>query len=933
LQEERLVELEEELEGIKWDVIGISEVRRRGEQMVELKSGHHFYHIGMSDKSEAGVGFLVHKSLAGNISEIKGINERLAQLTLKINKRYKVKIIQVYAPTSTHDDAKVDKLYEEITELLHNSKTQFTIIMGDFNAKVGKGEEGEEDTIDQFGSGQRNDRDDRLIEFAICNKLKIMNTLFKKSASRRWTWRSPDGKTKNEIDFILTDKPTIFQDVKVVNKVNVGSDHRMLLGKIKINTRLERQKLLRSKPSNINLEKLSVKKEVFKLELHNRFKLLHDEHSDEDRTLETWNEQIVDAIQESAMKVAGKNTKSRHNKISDSTRKLMDKRRLMKMDSTGIEGVEYTETCKTIRKKLREDIRNHNSKMIEATIEGNKSLKKTQKKLAHGKQKITSLLDKNGQEITEQDQILKRIEEFYEQLYASDKETEEPGNSFEPIPDVTDWEVKHAINHMSRGKAAGPDAVLIDTIKDGEEVVTKELAKLFTECLHQGKVPQQWKEANMILIYKKGNKKDLKNYRPISLLSNIYKLFTRILTNRLEGILDSNQPREQAGFRRTFSTIDHIHTINQLKEKCQEYNIPICLAFVDYEKAFDSVETCSVLEALQEQGINNKYIKLMRDIYSDSSTTVRLHKESNKIKINKGVRQGDTISPKLFTACLEKIFRSIDWTEKGINVNGERFNHLRFADDIIIITDNLNNIESMLKDLDIASRNCGLKMNMGKTKIMAGPTATSKPVKLNGTLLEQVDEYIYLGQRFSLIDKNQDNEIRRRIKAGWQAFGRHNQIMKGTLPICLKRKVFNQCILPAMTYGAETWTLSSKMESKLAAAQHNMERSILNITYKDRKTNKWVRDQTKVQDIMEIIKNRKWTWAGHVSRRTDNRWSTALTVWTPIYGKRNRGRQRKRWRDELQQYWGSVNWYHKARNRDLWRQHAKAFVLQWTDHS
>ena len=68
------------------------------------------------------------------------------------------------------------------------------------------------------------------------------------------------------------------------------------------------------------------------------------------------------------------------------------------------------------------------------------------------------------------------------------------------------------------------------------------------------------------------------------------------MINRLERVIDSNQPKEQAGFRRGLSTIDHIHTINQLKEKCLEHNIPVSMAFVDYEKAFDSVETHSVLE-------------------------------------------------------------------------------------------------------------------------------------------------------------------------------------------------------------------------------------------------------------------------------------------------------------------------------------------------
>ena len=161
-----------------------------------------------------------------------------------------------------------------------------------------------------------------------------------------------------------------------------------------------------------------------------------------------------------------------------------------------------------------------------------------------------------------------------------------------------------------------------------------------------------------------------------------------------------------------------------------------------------------------------------------------------------------------------------------------------------------------------------------------------------------------VGQRFSLRDKNQDPEIRRRIKAGWQAFGRYSNIMKGNLPICLKRKVYNQCILPAISYGSETWTLTSKMEKKLAAAQHNMERSVLNITYKDRKTNKWIREQTDFEDILKTIKKMKWTWAGHISRCKDNRWSSAITQWTPYGERRNRGRQRKRWRDEVQKYWG-----------------------------
>ena len=151
-----------------------------------------------------------------------------------------------------------------------------------------------------------------------------------------------------------------------------------------------------------------------------------------------------------------------------------------------------------------------------------------------------------------------------------------------------------------------------------------------------------------MIIFKKGNTKDLKNYRPIYLLSNIYKVLKKILPKRLEKTLDDNQPREQVGFRNGYSTTDHIHVVNQLKEKCREYNIPLRIAFV-----VNSVQTQAVLTSLQEQGIEDMYIELSREFYTNSTVTVHLHKESNTINIRTGVRQGDTISPKLFTAALE----------------------------------------------------------------------------------------------------------------------------------------------------------------------------------------------------------------------------------------------------------------------------------------
>ena len=180
------------------------------------------------------------------------------------------------------------------------------------------------------------------------------------------------------------------------------------------------------------------------------------------------------------------------------------------------------------------------------------------------------------------------------------------------------WEVEAALRKMNNGKEAGKDQINIETLKAVDETIAKQLAKLYTKCITKRRIPKTWKEANMVIFFKKGNRKCIKDYRPICFqskyLSNMYKLFTKIIKTRLEKKLDENQPREQAGFRSKYSTTDHIHAINQLKEKCREYNIPLCVAFVDYEKAFDSVQTQAILTSLQEQGIEDVYIEILKDI-------------------------------------------------------------------------------------------------------------------------------------------------------------------------------------------------------------------------------------------------------------------------------------------------------------------------------
>ena len=93
--------LMEEIENIKWHIIGLSEVRRNGELLMNIKEGYLLYHKGRDDIKQSGVGFLINKEITKNMKEFPGESDRVASLTIKLNRKYNLKIIQVYAPTSS----------------------------------------------------------------------------------------------------------------------------------------------------------------------------------------------------------------------------------------------------------------------------------------------------------------------------------------------------------------------------------------------------------------------------------------------------------------------------------------------------------------------------------------------------------------------------------------------------------------------------------------------------------------------------------------------------------------------------------------------------------------------------------------------------------------------------------------------------------------
>uniref|UniRef100_A0A914UYW4 Reverse transcriptase domain-containing protein n=1 Tax=Plectus sambesii TaxID=2011161 RepID=A0A914UYW4_9BILA len=242
------------------------------------------------------------------------------------------------------------------------------------------------------------------------------------------------------------------------------------------------------------------------------------------------------------------------------------------------------------------------------------------------------------------------------------------------------------------------------------------------------------------------------------------------------------------------------------------------MLFIDFEKAFDSVEANAIWSAKQEQGVHAELINLLRNIYTDAASEVCVNDERVEIDIHRGVRQGDTISPKLFTACLEQIFRRLPCDDRGININGQCLSNLCFADDIVLFAKTADKLQQMASELNDEASRVSLKINSSKTKTMS-TTPLLNPIHLDDSEIEAVDNYSYLGQLVTIV-RDHTREIRRRKQAGWAVFHQYrNFLTSRTVDMKYKRRIFNQCIIPAMQYGSECWALTKKKRDIMKAAQ------------------------------------------------------------------------------------------------------------------
>jgi hypothetical protein len=351
--------------------------------------------------------------------------------------------------------------------------------------------------------------------------------------------------------------------------------------------------------------------------------------------------------------------------------------------------------------------------------------------------------------------------------------------------------------------------------------------------------------------------------------------------------------------------------LRQVIELRHEFRRPLVAAFVDFKKAFDSIDRNRMYDILCAQGFPDKIVSLIRLLYKGATSCVRVRCDlSEYFDVKTGVKQGALLSPVLFILVLDYV---LDRVQTTAGVDGLRINDtlnlidLDYADDIALLASSFSEMQHLIDSLDNLASRVGLIISSEKTKVMANETAQlvepHARVQLHGCDLEQVDHFTYLGSVISM-DGDGSPEIRTRIAKAQGAFKLLDQSLWRNRHVSLGTKlaVYYAAVRPVLLYGCETWPMKTDDINKLQSFEYRCWRRMLHISYLDRVSNDEVRNRIQPKSLCRTeIQRRRLMYCGHLLRRDHHYIPRQCLMENPKPGwRRPRGGTRLNWQRTVQ---------------------------------
>jgi len=934
-------------------LLGISETRWTQSGQRRLLTGEMVLFSGHEEDNaphKEGVALMLSGPAQKALIGWEAHGPRIITASFRTKKRkIKMNVIQCYAPTNDSKDETKDQFYNQLQSIIAQyPENDVNILMGDLNAKIGSDNIGYEEIMGRHGLGEMNENGERFADLCAMNNLVIGGSIFPHRRVHKATWVSPNLTTENQIDHICVSKKfrRSLQDVRVRRGADVASDHHLLVAKLKLKLKKNWAAPTTSRQKyNVGLLKDPDTCRDFSLSLQNKYEVLQELLEDELEMESKW-QQVKNVVTETCREVVGPMRYQQKEWISAETlEKIKDRKhkkaainnsrtRAAKAKARG----DFSEANRRVQRSVRSDKRKYIDSLAdeaEAAAASNnmRQLYDTTRKLS-GKYSRPErpVKDKDGNTLQGAEKQLSRWAEHFEDLL--NRPT--PPNPPHIIPADTDLpincdhptrtEIRKAIQQLRNGKAAGPDNIPAEALKADLTTMVEMLYPLFKQIWEEEEVPADWKEGYLIKLPKKGDLSNCANYRGITLLSVPGKVFNRVLLERMKGQVDTLLRDQQAGFRKNRSCVDQIATLRIIVEQSLEWNTSLYINFVDYEKAFDSVDRNTMWKLLRHYGVPGKLVTLIRNSYEGMTCRV-VHggQLTSSFTVRTGVRQGCLLSPFLFLLVIDWAMKvSTEHQRNGIQWTLlEQLDDLDFADDLALLSHSHQQMQLKTSELARTSITTGLKIHEGKTKILKINARSQDPVTLNGKELEEVDTFTYLG---SIIDKEggTDADVKARIGKARAAYLQLKSIWSAReVSTQTKIRLYNSNVKSVLLYGAETWRTTKSTIKKVQTFMNSCLKRILCIHWPEVISNVELWQRTNQLPAGEEIRRRRWRWIGHTIRKPSTNITRQALKWNP-QGKRKRGRPRNTWRRDLNadmkrmgKSWQELE--RAAQDRRLWR--------------
>ncbi|MES9880358.1 MAG: reverse transcriptase family protein [Sedimenticola sp.] len=317
--------------------------------------------------------------------------------------------------------------------------------------------------------------------------------------------------------------------------------------------------------------------------------------------------------------------------------------------------------------------------------------------------------------------------------------------------DITEPELRTAVFSQNNGKCPGIDNLNAELFKSSYDIISTFLLKLYNLIFNSGEFPSSWGDGMIVPIFKGGKSNEAKNYRAITLINLLGKIYSQILLNRVTKWSEKHKviSNNQFGFQKGKSTVDAIFILHSIITKTLSSGKKLYCVFIDFEKAFDKIDRSLLWHKLLSENMSSKMVRAIKAMYSVVRSCIRFNSsKSDFFSSHIGVKQGDPSSALMFMMFINDISQNINSNLDGIfTCNELKFFLILYADDQVLFANNPESLQSMLRDVEQYCHTWGLKINTSKTKTMIFEKGrhTKFDFSLNNTILETVTSFKYLG--------------------------------------------------------------------------------------------------------------------------------------------------------------------------------------------